>query len=87
MRTYELNLVASVDEIVSTIDVLKDEHTGIKHIKPFADKMLTSLHDLVCSGERFSREDLLKIKALAKSYNRELMIMDCDSRIRNIVGN
>ena len=78
MRTYELRLVASVTDIIEAIKTAK----GYWH-----KELVTSLHDIVCSGEKISREDLLAIKEIAKKLDYELMIMDCDSRIRNLVGN
>lgn len=78
MRTYELRLTATVSDIIEAIKNAKGT---------FHRELVSSLHDIVCSGEKISREDLLAVKGVAKELNHELMIMDCDSRLRNIVGN
>lgn len=80
-HSYELLLIANVDEIIALIKSASKD----KEMNFIRARLVTALHDVVCGGNRFHRDELAKIIAFSKEIDHMMLQQDAESRLRNLV--
>lgn len=81
-RKYIVETEMYIDDILKGIETLSSN----KDCKDLTKALVQSIHNIVCT-ERISREDLVKIKKVAKDLKEEFLEKDCDARLRNLAAN